>query len=1781
MVPMRIQRRIKSGKKSFGLNDFESVHHASGATGGSSPDKTRRVGFRRQAFAIAAAHSLAAVALTQFAASSAQATTYYWDNNGGTSLFGTAAGTWSSAGTVGSGTQGWSTDASGLTAPTGTITTASTDNATDSLNFGTATANSLLAGTVTVSGTVQSGDITFGAGAGAIIVSGGTINLTAVETITVNSAVGTLQSISSTLSGAGTNFTKAGVGLLALTHTTNTFNPGEITISGGILRIGNNTATTLNSGSYGGNITNNGTLQIWSSSNQTLSGIISGSGGINKAYGGSLTLSGANTYTGRTSFVPQSTTGFTVNVSSFNSVVGGTASSSLGAPTTVANGTIDVGSGTAQAGVNVTYTGSGEITDRVMNIVFNGTSSQTITANNTSGLLRFTSAFTASPATTGQLILRGTGAAQIDQGLPQLSSGGLNKNDAGTWTLGGSGLFTGATTIAAGTLSLSSATALQNSPFSTASVAGGASAGLQIATTTLTLGGITGSNTFSSRFRTAGGYTALTTLTLNPGTGATPSYASDIGNGNGSMGLTKTGVGTQTFTAAQTYTGDTSITAGTLAISSTGSLNNTAITVSNSGSVFLVAPGAGTVGLGTTGAGTAGATLNLNGSGTVFSMVDGTAGGTTNLQQQASFSGTALTLNNATLNFELSGATADKLALTNANATASVTGTNIINLTPLAALTVGSTSNLITTAAGAGGLSTGGTFQFATGLTTGVAGFGGTNYQVTLNNAANAVSVTVAAAPSTMTWTGQVLGNGATDASWNTSASTNWVLGTTPVGFANGNAVTFQDTNTVTAGNVAAASLAVVIQAAGVSPSATTFNNSAVNYTVSGGGIGGTGGLTKSGSGTVSLTTANTYTGPTIINDGRLQLGNGGASGTLSTSSTLTVNAGGNLAFNNNNADFTVTAGTQFASAITGAGSLTMVAGSISLQPLSGNYSGGFTLLGGTVYVGANASAIGTGTLTLAGGTFSSSFTGSAGQTLTTTNANIWSGNFSLNGRVTSMTWNNNGTVLLSGGSRTVTGVTSPTLNLGNIISDGGNNYGLTFTTMTAVTLSGANTYGGGTTMNSGTLNINNSGTGGTSSAIGTGALNLGGATIDSTSGSVTLSTNNVFNFTANTIFTGTNSLSNGTGNFTINGTRTITVSANKLTLGGNQTNVVAGGIVKAGAGTLALLGSGVQTGAATISAGVLEVGVINNAGTPGGSSVGNVATAAANLLMSNGTTLRYVGSANATTDRAFTINGTAAGDGATIESSGVGTLSYTGAVALAYGTAAQTRTLTLGGTNTGANTFGKVIANNTTGATTLTKSGVGTWVLSANNTYTGGTNINAGILNLGIVQSGTGGPLGGTGTVASLGIIAFGGGTLQFSASNTTDYSSRFSTGATQAFNIDTNNQTVNWGTGNASSGGTLTKLGLGTLNITTGSNAFTGATTINGGTLQVTTLADSGTNSGIGKGDATAATLVFGGGTLLHNAANVATTNRLFTIGNASGLTATLDSSAVSSTNIMNFTNTGALGLGGSGARTLTLQGSNIGSNALAAVIGDGAGGVTAVVKSGLGTWSLTNANTYSGGTTITAGTLLVNNTSTLESGTGTGALQVDAAGTIGGSGSIAGPLTLAGAISPGNSVGTLTTANETWSRGGSYVWEIKDANGDDALPGNTLANQGTSWDLLEINGTLNIDTSTGPQFTIFLKTLNNTTPGAAADFNPASDYTWTIARTTSGVSNFNAALFSLDTSGFVGETGDFAITESGGNINISYTAVPEPGSIGTLAVAGIGLLARRRGRRLRETV
>jgi autotransporter-associated beta strand protein len=127
-----------------------------------------------------------------------------------------------------------------------------------------------------------------------------------------------------------------------------------------------------------------------------------------------------------------------------------------------------------------------------------------------------------------------------------------------------------------------------------------------------------------------------------------------------------------------------------------------------------------------------------------------------------------------------------------------------------------------------------------------------------------------------------------------------------------------------------------------------------------------------------------------------------------------------------------------------------------------------------------------------------------------------------------------------------------------------------------------------------------------------------------------------------------------------------------------------------------------------------------------------------------------------------------------------------------------------------------------------LTKAGPGTLTLTGTNGYSGGTTIAAGTLQVG--NGGTTGTI--TGNVVNNGVLAF---------NRSTDLS------------FD----------GIISGTGSLTKAGAGTLTLS-GSNSYTGPTTINGGMLSISSLADGGQNSGIGASSNDAANLVLNGGTL-----------------------------------------------------------------------------------------------------------------------------------------------------------------------------------------------------------------------------------------------------------------------------------------------------------------------------
>ncbi|MCX6896946.1 MAG: autotransporter-associated beta strand repeat-containing protein, partial [Verrucomicrobia bacterium] len=128
-----------------------------------------------------------------------------------------------------------------------------------------------------------------------------------------------------------------------------------------------------------------------------------------------------------------------------------------------------------------------------------------------------------------------------------------------------------------------------------------------------------------------------------------------------------------------------------------------------------------------------------------------------------------------------------------------------------------------------------------------------------------------------------------------------------------------------------------------------------------------------------------------------------------------------------------------------------------------------------------------------------------------------------------------------------------------------------------------------------------------------------------------------------------------------------------------------------------------------------------------------------------------------------------------------------------------------------------------------LSKSGAGKLTISTANDYTGATSLDSGTVNLNATETpGTSGPLGKNNTISLLGA------TLQYSAANTADYSSRFNPSGAQTVNIDTAGQNVTFATA-LPSAATLSKVGNGTLTLSA-SNNISGLATVSAGTLALT---------------------------------------------------------------------------------------------------------------------------------------------------------------------------------------------------------------------------------------------------------------------------------------------------------------------------------------------------------
>jgi len=209
------------------------------------------------------------------------------------------------------------------------------------------------------------------------------------------------------------------------------------------------------------------------------------------------------------------------------------------------------------------------------------------------------------------------------------------------------------------------------------------------------------------------------------------------------------------------------------------------------------------------------------------------------------------------------------------------------------------------------------------------------------------------------------------------------------------------------------------------------------------------------------------------------------------------------------------------------------------------------------------------------------------------------------------------------------------------------------------------------------------------------------------------------------------------------------------------------------------------------------------------------------------------------------------------------------------------------------------------------------------------------------------------------------------------------------------------------------------------------------------------------------------------------------------------------------------------------------------------------------GNGTTMLSGSNSFTGSMTITAGVLQVNGSvasarSTINGGAfivngRAGAVTINNGGTLSGAGSV-GAVTVngGGAIAPGSNTlpATLSLQSAIWAPGGNYNWVLADATGS----------AGTGYSTLSLAGTLDLSQlSSSNQFNINLTSLTaNGFSGAAANFNPSNNYSWTLLTKSNGITGFVSNDFLINTNGFANTNGGiFGVSTNGNELDLTYTA------------------------------
>jgi autotransporter-associated beta strand protein len=473
---------------------------------------------------------------------------------------------------------------------------------------------------------------------------------------------------------------------------------------------------------------------------------------------------------------------------------------------------------------------------------------------------------------------------------------------------------------------------------------------------------------------------------------------------------------------------------------------------------------------------------------------------------------------------------------------------------------------------------------------------------------------------------------------------------------------------------------------------------------------------------------------------------------------------------------------------------------------------------------------------------------------------------------------------------------------------------------------------------------------------------------------------------------------------------------------------------------------------------------------------------------------------------------------------------------------AVSTGTSTINTTNIAAN-ISAVVA----GSGGIVKAGAGTLFLSGANTYTGVTRVTAATLEV-TTANALGATGSGNGTVVSSG----GSSRLRIGADITVD----------EAVEINGNGSTGALNFGSSQPGVSVSTATMGGL-VTLGANAEIGAGTGNAGILQRTGGGDSVNTNGFrltftGGGQVSVNSPIGGTGSMRHNgsgtvilaAANTysgttaVTGNGTLRLGNGGTGGSLATNSAISlaaalSTFVVDQSDTVTQGVDFSGAAITASAG------------GLGIGNFT---QAGSGTTILNAANSYTGATSVNAGTLLINGNQSAANG----AVTVAAGATLGGLGTTGGAVTVNGFLAPGTSPGVLTVSTLTLASTATSLFEI---NG---------TTRGTGYDGMNINtasgltydGALSLSFGNGSAFaddtTFDLFNFTGTPSGNFSSVTSTGFYagTWTLA---SGTWSLNTGEQKLS---FTPSTGDLVV------------AVPEPSTLVLLSgLAAVGCLVRRR--------